>query len=170
MDLKEFIQIGLDRHKQATLRIVEGLTYDEMKWRPGPGSNSIGIILLHQARFEDTFIQTRIMAKPQVWEAEKWYEKMHLTVDDTASRLTLEQITAFKVPEVKLMLDYAEAVRTRTLRYVKAMDDEEIDRVVNHPRFGDVSVGFMLNVVVTHLHQHAGDMSYIRGLQRGLDK
>ncbi len=71
MDLRDFIQAGLDRVKQATMKAVAGLSHHELMWRPGPEANSIGIILFHQARAEDTFVQTRIQGKPQVWESEK---------------------------------------------------------------------------------------------------
>ncbi len=169
MELTDFIQAGLDRAKQATMRALDGLTYDEVKWQPGPGANSIGIIFFHQARSEDLFIHTRIQAKPQVWESEKWYEKLNLPLNETGSQYTVEQIAAFRVTEMKDFVGYAEAVRSRTVKYVRSAPTSEFDKVINTPR-GDVTIGAYMALMLVHLAQHAGDISYIRGLQRGLDK
>ena len=68
MELSDFIQLGFDRARQATLKSIEGLTYDKLKWQPGPGYNSIGLILFHQARSEDTFCPDQDPGEPQVYE------------------------------------------------------------------------------------------------------
>jgi hypothetical protein len=170
MELKDFIQIGLDRSRQATLKAIDGLTYDEIRWRPGPGANSIGIILLHQARSEDMFVQSRVRAKPQLWESEKWYERMNLSPDDTGAHLTVEQVNSFPVPDPKLIVAYGDAVRARTVQFLKDMATSDFDKIINTPRLGDVSVGFVFSLILVHLSEHAGDISYLRGLQRGLDK
>ncbi len=170
MELRDFIQAGLDRVKQGTTRAVDGLTLYELMWRPGPEANSIGLILFHQARSEDTFVQTRIQAKPQVWESEKWYQKLNLPASESGSGYTAEQVAAFPVPELKDLLGYAEAVRMRTLEYLKSMTPDKLDKVINMPRFGDVTIGAIFARIVVHLAQHVGEISYLRGLQRGMNK
>lgn len=99
-------------------------------------------------------------------------------------------MTAFVVPNLKDLLGYAEAVRKRTLEYLKDLTPGTFDKTVdlpplgpppkdipagtpNQPRmspFRDMTVGSMLMMNVTHFAQHAGEISYLRGLQRGLDK
>ncbi|MBI4288336.1 MAG: DinB family protein [Chloroflexi bacterium] len=170
MELKDFIQAGLDRVKQATLKAVEGLTPDELKFRPGAEANSIGIIFLHQARSEDMFVQARIQGKPEVWESENWYQKLNLPVTETGGHYTVEQIAAFRVPELKDMVAYAGAVRARTSECLAGMTPDRFDRIINLPRRGDVSVGALFALILVHSAEHAGDISYLRGLQRGLDK
>ena len=170
MELRDFIQAGLDRVKQATMKAVDGLNHDELKWRPGLEANSIGIILFHQARSEDMFLQTRIQEKPQVWESEKWYQKLKMPVNEIGAHYTVEQLAAFRVPELRDLVAYAEAVRTRTIEYLKGMTADQFDRVINTPRLGDVSIAALFALILVHLAEHAGDISYLRGLQRGLDK
>lgn len=170
MELRDFIQAGLDRAKQATMRALDGLTYDEVKWRPGPGANSMGIIFFHLARSEDSFVQSRIRGKTQLWESEKWYEKLNLPLNEIGSHYTVEQIAAFRVPELKDLVGYAEAVRARTVEYLRSATASEFDKVINAPRLGDVTIGAYIALMLVHLAEHAGDISYIRGLQRGLDK
>ncbi len=170
MDTREFIQASLDRVKLATARVVDGLSHSELAWRPGPECGSIGLILFHMVRSEDTFIQTRIQGKPLVWEAEKWYEKLNLPAAETGSGYTAEQIAAFRVPELNDLTGYAEAVRARTLEYLKGITDAEYTRVITLARLGDIPVGKLLALVVVHLAQHVGEISYLRGMQRGLNK
>ncbi len=170
MELMDFIEEGLTRCKQATMKAIDGLTYDELKWRPGPGANSIGIILFHQARSEDIFVQSRIQGKPQMWESEKWYESVGLPVTELGSHYTVEQVNAFCVPEQKSLVAYGDAVRARTLEYLGGMTADRFDRIINMPRWGDISIGKVFAFVIVHSSEHAGDISYLRGLQRGMDR
>lgn len=170
MELKDFIQNGLDRVKQATMKAVDGLTPDELKFRPGVEANSIGLIFFHQARSEDMFVQARIQGKPEIWESENWHRKLNMQVSDSGGHLTVEQIAAFRVPELKDLVTYSEAVRTRTIEYLKGMTAAQFDRVINMPRRGDVSIAAVFSIIMVHSAEHAGDISYLRGLQRGLDK
>lgn len=169
METREFIQGSLDRTKQATTRVVTGLSPHELMWRPGPECNPIGLILFHQARSEDGFVQGRILGQPQVWESGKWYQRLNMPVSETGSGATLEQITNFHVPELKDLMDYSEAVRERTLEYLKGKSNDEFNKIITTPR-GDVTLGALFITIAGHLAQHLGDISYLRGIQRGLNK
>ncbi len=186
METKEFIQTGLENVKRAINRTLDGLTPAELKWQPCPDANSIGLILFHMARSEDRFIQFLLQGKPQLWESEKWYHRLHKATDDGGNRYTAEQVAAFIVPELKDLQAYAEAVRKRTLEYLKDMTPEKLDNKVNLPPMGpppkdatgkprpspfeNATVGSMLSIALTHLAEHAGEISYLRGLKRGMDK
>jgi uncharacterized damage-inducible protein DinB len=170
METRDFIKGALDQVKRSTVRAVDGLSHYELTWRPGPECNSIGLILFHEARFEDSFVQGRILGKPQVWESEKWYEKFNMPASESGSGYTAEQIAAFRVPELKDLLGYADAVRAKILEYLKTAPSNEFDRTINMPRFGDVTVGALFTLVVAHQAQHAGEIAYLRGIQRGMNK
>ncbi len=170
MEIREFIQSALDRVKQATTRAVNGLSHQELTWRPGPECNSIGLILFHQARFEDSFVQGRIRGKSQVWDLEKWYQKLNMPVSESGSGYTAEQIAAFPVPELTDLMGYAEAVRAQTLEYLRDITKDEFNKTINMPRLGDLTIGALFTIVVVHLAQHSGEISYLRGMQRGLNK
>ncbi len=47
MDLKEYINMELDGVKRGIGRVLNGLTQEEIAWRPACGCNSIGLILFH---------------------------------------------------------------------------------------------------------------------------
>ena len=71
MEVKDIIKTGLDITKGLTDRTLNGLTAEELKWQPRSDANSIGLILFHMIRAEDSMLH-RIQGKPQIWETEKW--------------------------------------------------------------------------------------------------
>ena len=170
METKDYIKLELGGLKRGFARALKDLTQQEMMWRPASGCNSMGLILLHVARSEDSFIQARVLGKSQVWVAEKWYEKMNLTADDTGSHLTVDQVNCFPVPELKDILDYYDAVRAKTLEYVKGLQPEDFDKKISMPPFGDLTIAAILSIIINHSAQHIGEISYLRGLLRGMDK
>jgi hypothetical protein len=189
MEARELIQAGLENVKRVVDRTLDGLTPAELKWQPRPDANSIGLILFHIARSEDSRIQSMLQGKPPLWESGKWYQRLNKVIDDRGSHYTAEQVAAFVVPEMKDLLGYIEAVHKHTLEYLKNVTPDMLDKKIDLPPMGpppkdapggkpapprrptfEPTVGMMLLMTVTHAAQHAGEISYLRGLQRGMDK
>ena len=186
MESKELIKAGFDNIKRTIDRTLDGMTQEELAWHPRPDANSIGLILFHSIRSEDHAIK-RLQNKPQLWELEKLYQKFNKRIDDGGAHYTAEQVATFVVPDLKELLAYAEAVRKETVIYLNGLKPEDLDeKVILPPRpapmvsaagqpprqwppFNPV-VGLMLAHEVTHLAEHAGEISYIRGLKHGMDK
>lgn len=170
MDVKEYVALELAAVKRGLTRVLDGLNQQELSWRPACGCNSIGLILFHLVKFEDTFVQARLQGKPEMWIADKWYQKLDMAETEAGAHYTADQVNAFKVPELKGTLAYFEAVRASTLDYLKGLSSDSFDKKIQAPRFGEVSVAFMVSLIIAHEQQHVGEMSYLRGLQRGADK
>lgn len=170
MDTKDYIKMELGGLKRGFERALRELSQQELMWRPASGCNSMGLILLHVARSEDSFIQSRVLGKSQVWEAEKWYEKMNLSAEDTGSHLTVDQVNCFLIPEFKDIMAYYDAVRGQTLTYLKGMPAEELDKKISMPPFGDLTIAAIFSIIINHSAQHIGEISYLRGMLRGMDK
>ena len=186
MEINYIIKTGLDLTKRTLDRTLDGLTTEEIKWQPKNDANSIGLILFHVIRAEDSMVH-RIQGAPQVWETAKWYQKLNKAIDDGGAHYTAEQVHNFVVPDIKEMMAYAAAVRKNTLEYLDSLRPEDFDRKVEvpprppqmgpdgkslppmKPPFEQV-VGAMLFYAVLHIDQHAGEISYLRGLKRGMDK
>ena len=117
MELKDYIKIELDGLKRTSTKTLNTLTQQELMWRPACGCNSMGLILFHVARSEDSFVQTRLQGKPQIWESGKWYNKLNMAESAMGSHYTIDQVNAFPVPNMKDLLDYYEAVCAKTLDY-----------------------------------------------------
>ena len=169
MELKEHIKSDLDGLKRGTTRVLNTLTQQELMWRPACGCNSMGLILFHVAKHEDWFMQANLHRKPQVWESGKWYNKLNMVLSETGSHYTIDQVNAFPVPDMNNLLAYYEDVRTKTLDYLNGLTPDSFDKKVKLP-FGEFTLAGVFSDLVSHTAQHTGEMSYLRGMLRGMDK
>ena len=169
MDAKAFLKIGLDGLDRNLGRVTDGLKQEELAWRPTYGANSIGLILFHVFKSEDSFIQERLQGKESLWESGKWYEKLDMPKDEAGAHYTADQVNAFPVPKLDALLDYGTAVRNETKAYIDSISADDFDEIISMQPFGDMPKAFLLSLTVSHAAGHLGEMSYIRGLQRGLD-
>jgi uncharacterized damage-inducible protein DinB len=169
MEVKEFIKGQLDGADQAIKRVIETLTQEEIAWQPMSGCNAIGLILFHIYKTEDSFVHAMLQGKKELWETEKWYEKLELPVTEASAHYTIEQVDAFKVPKLKAILDYGAAVHKATVAYLDTIKPADFDKKIEM-RFGPMPMAMVFSILVSHAASHTGEISYIRGLKRGMDK
>ena len=169
MQTRDYIQFQFDFLHSALLKIIDGLSAEELAWQPG-AANSIGFLMLHITRSEDLNIMTRLQGKPQIWVSGGWYKKFGLPDNETTFGWTEEKLATFKYPNPKEMLAYADAVRVETRKYMAGLTPQELERIVNVSYLGDLPIGKLFARMIIHLSGHVGEMSYVRGLKRGLNK
>ena len=172
MALVEFIQECLEQNYKSLVRSVEGLTQDELSWRPDRQCNSIGFLAWHYGRVLDRWTHTRIQGIPQLWE-EGWAGECNRTTadpDDAGFGFTVEQLEAFQVPPGPVLLAYAEAAKHKTMEYLGGLDDSTLENVtISNPYGGRVTLRTVFQQLLWELNQHGGQMSYLRGMQRGIE-
>ena len=93
----------------------------------------MGLILFHIARSEDSFVQAALQGKPQIWEAEKWYNKLNMAENETGSHYTIDQVNEFPVPDMNDLLAYYDDIRTKTLDYLDSLTPDAFDKKVKLP-------------------------------------
>jgi len=181
MEAKQVIQSALDNANRSIDRPLEGLTPEEILWHPSADSNSIGLILFHVTRSLDASCHTRLQNKPQLWESGKWYQKLNKAADDRGAHYTAEQVDKFTL-DTQALKDYFKAVQNAYQEFVSGVTDEKIGQKMIVPAMGppakdgkprppvETNVGSLLVMGIMHMSQHAGEISYIRGLNRGMDK
>lgn len=180
MERKDVILLGLKQVDLALNQTLSGMEQSEISWRPKNDANSIGIILFHILRIEDAFIKSFLQAKPEIWETEEWYKKFNRGIDDKGNFYTIDDLAAFIVPDIAELLDYGRVIRRETLEYIENVQPDEWNKqVINLPPpppymttspWGDGTVLYLLTKLVTHSARHAGEISFLRGLKRGMDK
>jgi hypothetical protein len=115
------------------------------------------------------------MGKNPLWVTAKWYRKLNMPIDAGLGPLTLEQITAFELPQD--WQAYTAAVRNSTVKYVEGLKSGDFDRnvavpappgqLVPPPSLPFIpTVGGILIHMLTELSCRAGKIEYIRGLQK----
>lgn len=168
MELKEYLLIEFQGLEHGIKRATDGLKHAEICWRPGNGCNSIGLILYHLARSEDMFVQTRLRQTTEVWEAGKYWEPLNVPKDEAGAHYTPEQVNSFPVSDLPETMKYYDIVRAETVKYIESLKPEDFDRkIVMGGPFGEMPAAAILSLVVSHSSQHIGEISYLRGLQRG---
>jgi uncharacterized damage-inducible protein DinB len=185
MEIKELISSDLEQCRGGINRTLQGLSDDEINWHPHSDANSIAPILFHLARLEDSMIST-LSGKPSLWDTDKWYVKLHKDQNDRGAHYTTDQVAKFAMSNVKDLLAYYDAARARTMDFLKSVSPERFDEKVNMPapppppkdaplrpappRRPEPTVGRMLAMILNESLSHGGEISYIRGLKRGMDK
>ena len=170
MELQRYIGIELSSAKMGMGRALDSLTQEEVSWQPASGCNSIGLILFHVARSEDSFIQGMLQKKTLLWESEKWYEKLGVSKEEEGAHYTEDQVNTFKMPALSSILAYYDAVRAKTKEKLRSMAIEEFNETITFPNFGDMPTAALFSLLIAHTSQHIGEISYLRGMQRGMDK
>ena len=169
MEVIELIQRSLEQSQRYLTNALDGLTQEEANWNPGPECNSIAFIFWHTVRVEDRFINSVIQRENELYEAEGWREKLATPAKETGYQYTLEQLQAWSVPKLEVLRGYANSVREKTLAFLKSIPPEKLSEVPRPDRSPD-SIGTTLGLVSTDIAMHVGQIAYLRGVQRGLDK
>ena len=78
MKLKKYIHMQLEGLGHGLKRATDSLTQKEIEWQPACGCNSIGLLLFHIAKSEDSFTQKTLKGKKELWDTGKWYKKLNM--------------------------------------------------------------------------------------------
>ena len=179
MDLKSFIEQTLDECKRRLYRTLQGLTPEELRWRPGAEANSISFMVWHVARVEDRWLHRFAQDTTEVWQRDDWFQRCGLPEHETGVNYTAAQLASFPTVELSPLQAYFDAVRQETLDYLRGVEAGELDvhpqripfpEVSKRPLPDDFTVGRMFRQLIGEENQHLGQIAYVRGLQRGLDK
>jgi uncharacterized damage-inducible protein DinB len=147
---------------------VDGLTPEQLHWAPAPGANSIGWLVWHLTRVQDSHL-TELIGGDQVWESGDWPARFGLsgkaaTASNTGYGHSAAQVDTVRPKDAQALTDYYAAVHQRTVDYLTKLTDAELDRVVDDRFDPPVTLGVRLVSVVDDDVQHAGQAAYVRGL------
>ena len=172
--MRPFLQIvdaGLIEVFGDLKNTLDGLDEYELHWRPTLESNSIDWIVWHMARTEDYWINSRICGRETVWGGQGWRERVGVFVEGTGYGQTLEQIRAMPKLDVSVVVEYYGAVRRRTVEFfTDEMEEEDLARVLGMIGAQPITVAGALGHLLAELGEHLGQVDYIRGMIRGINK
>lgn len=153
------------RLPQAVRRAVHGLDAGALNHRPYPQGNSISWLIWHLARSEDAQIAP-LAGHQQAWTAEGWFERvgLPLAVEDTGYGHTSEQVAEVRVQSAEVLLDYYQAVHSRTAAFVSGVTGQDLDKVVDTAWDPPVTLGVRLVSILGDGLEHVGQAAYLRGM------
>ena len=165
MDAIDVLVDAFGRAQGNLTRALDGLSPDELAWRPDPDANPIVWLAWHLTRVQDDHVAD-LAGTEQVWTAGGWARRFDLPLDDASIGYghTREQVGAVRVDDPALLTGYHDAVHERTIAYLRTLTGEDLDEVIDDRWDPPVTRGVRLVSVVDDDIQHAGQAAYLAGL------
>ena len=144
---------------------LDGLTAEQLAFRPAEHANSIGWLAWHLTRVQDDHV-SELAGQPQAWLDEKWHERFGRPANpsDTGFGDGPRGVASVRPDGPAVLLEYHAAVQRRSLAYLRQLSCADMDRVVDTNWDPPVTAGVRLVSVLNDCTQHVGQMSYLRGL------
>jgi hypothetical protein len=160
----ELLTDAFERVLETATGAVDGLTVEQLTYRPEPDANPIGWLVWHLARVQDDHVAD-VRGTEQVWTAQGFADRFDLPFDAHATGFgqDAEEVGQVRV-EAELLAEYLRGVHDQTTSYVGSLAPDDLDRVVDTRWDPPVTLGVRLVSVVSDDLQHAGQAAYVRGL------
>jgi uncharacterized damage-inducible protein DinB len=155
---------ALHRVADGVPEAVDGLSEDDLAWRPAADANPIGWLVWHLLRVQDDHV-AGVAGVEQVWTAQGFVSRFGLPFDARATGYgqTSEEVGRVRVA-ADLLVEYAEAVHRQSRDYLSGLSEDDLDRVVDKRWDPPVTLGVRLVSVINDDTQHLGQAAYLRGL------
>lgn len=165
MDTITFILQSLNQVHERLIKTLDGLTVEQVVWRPVPHANCILEILWHLARSDDRMSTEATGRETEILRTGRWYERLgrpRVTAPGDSYQFLREE-TGFH-PPLEHLIDYLRAVQTDTVARLGKLSPEDLDAVPDPSRQGRTRAA-MFRHMITHRNNHHGQVDFIRGLQ-----
>jgi hypothetical protein len=159
---------AFERIRDAVNPAVNGLSAEQLAFRPDGESNSIGWLVWHLTRVQDDHV-AGLHGGEQVWTAGGWSQRFALPLDpsDTGYRHGPDDV-AKVTADSALLLGYFEEVHENTVAYLRTLSDADLEQVIDSSWDPPVTVGIRLVSVIADDLQHVGQAAYVRGVVQRL--
>jgi len=159
----EVLLDGFERISEAVHEVLNGLTLEDLTYRPDPQANSISWLVWHLTRVQDDHV-AGATGLAQVW-LDGWEQRAGLPFAATEHGYGHD---SSQVAQVRLSADflagYYDAVHAQTVTFVSGLRDADLDAIVDRRWDPPVTLGVRLVSVLADDLQHAGQAAYVRGL------
>ena len=122
---------AFERIRDAVHPAVNGLSLDELTYRPDPESNSIAWLVWHLTRIQDDRV-AGLSGRQQVWTANGWVDRFGLPLEPFDTGYGHDPATvATVIADASSLLGYFEDVHSKTLGFVRSLSEADLARVVD---------------------------------------
>lgn len=165
MDVASLLLELYGRIPPLARRAVDGADLDRLTALPAPGANPIAWLVWHLSRVQDHHV-AELLGSEQLWVGGDWARQFGLDPDpsNTGYGHTPAAVEAVRPERSEVLLEYLDAVDTRTRTMLEDLVATDLDRVVDRRWDPPVTLGVRLVSIADDCLQHAGQAAYVRGL------
>jgi len=144
---------------------VRGLDTEQLCRLPAPGTNPIGWLVWHMGRIQDDHL-AGVMDTGQLWVEGDWAAGFGLEPDPDNDGFghTPADVASVRPSGPDVLTAYLKAVAHRTDDWLRSLQEEDFNRVVDRRWNPPVTLGVRLVSVADDGLQHCGQAAYVRGL------
>ncbi len=165
MKAAEILVDAFGRVREEVHAVLDGLAPGHLTVRVDDEANSIGWLVWHLTRIQDSHVADAAETD-EVWTAARWSGRFALpyAASSTGYGHSSDDVAAFDVASTELLRGYYDEVHDMTVRYVEQLTDEDLDRIVDESWDPAVSLAVRLVSVISDGLQHAGQAAFVRGV------
>jgi len=160
-----FLAAAKELHK-SLLNSVEGLSNEQLHFRPLGRGNHIAFTLWHCVRTEGAVINYLLQKRAPVWNAEGWDKEFGMDERAQGTGMTDEQAAAVHIQDLEGFSKYSQNVFRETEAYIAGLKEEILDEVRDLPMLGKQNLYQVIGgIVLSHGAGHLSEIWYVKGLQ-----
>jgi hypothetical protein len=155
--------------RELVLKVIDGLTDDQLAWRPAPRAHSMGWTLWHIARCADKFA-AQAGGGAEMWISEglatKWgLAEVLLGSNGVGTGVDDETAATLRPPTKDLLVDYARRSFAALDVIVDRFDANTVAREATTFYFDEpATIGRAFVTSIAHENRHLGELEYVKGL------
>ena len=168
MEVNAIVIDALGRIQNTIRRVLDGMTPDQMYYRPEENANSTAWVIWHLTRVQDHHISD-MGGLEQLWTSDGWHARFGMEADgkNTGTGHTPGDVAKIR-PDAETLQSYYDAVYERTKTVLSSLTPEDMDRELDEPQYNPLpTIGVRCASIISDNTQHVGQAAYIKGLAQG---
>ena len=163
----DVLRDAFERIRDTVSSTLEGLSEDQLTYRPDGTGNSIAWLVWHLARVQDSHIADAA-GTDQLWTSAGWADRFGLALPTNATGygMTSDEVSLVRGITAEQLTAYLVAVHDRTVAYLDALEPSDLERIVDTRWDPPVTLAARLVSVISDDLQHVGQAGYVAGLAK----
>lgn len=165
MDTAAFLR---DRLRDAHLFlavVMHDVTPEQAHWIPPGVANPLGATYAHVILIEDRMINEVVRGTPSLFTT-AFADKSGLSEPPPPPGVGWEDWSRRVQIDLPALGGYVQAVFAASEQYLGTLSADDMERILELPRSASQTFGwFIVNVLISHVTSHAGEISCLKGLQ-----
>lgn len=166
MDAIALLRNQIQDVHSLTDRMLEGLTPEQLHWRPPGSAHPIGSTFAHMVLNEDWLVHTAFQGRPPLYES-GWASSTGFSSPQPEGGAWEEWARTVEI-DLSQLREYARAVYAATDAYVAALTPADLEREISfpgpQPRPRPLSQ-VLSGPLIRHHANHCGEIAALKGLQ-----